>query len=425
MVVVLDDPERAKSIEQLEGQWSAETGAGLRVEGTSSKGFLRSGEPAADVVVFPSHLLGELAESGQAAPVPRRLLARYDREWSAMPRLARLHEAAWGRDIRAVPLDSPLLVCYYRADLFKQLKLEPPETWEQYQRAAAHLADRAALGDRAPAAGQPWSGTAEPLGHGWASQVLLARAASAAKHPDRYSTLFDIETMEPLVAGPPFVRALEELVAAAKLGPANAMQRDPDAVRTAFWRGECGMALTWPSAAGPKQAPAGVECGIVPLPGSTVVFDPREKRLAPLPQGQIAHVPLLGMAGRMAAVTSGSQQPEAALRLVFWLAAQESGGTARSGGGLAVEPCMKADAAAQYGHALARTSAASQWLISVRIPGREEYLAALDSAVQAAVEGTKTPQKALEDAVSQWRAITDRLGKAPQRKAYRRSLELD
>ena len=75
------------------------------------------------------------------------------------------------------------------------------------------LADRAQSGSAAASDERPFSGVLEPLGPGWAGVVLLARAASYAKHPDNYSTLFDINTMEPLIAGEPFVRALEELLA--------------------------------------------------------------------------------------------------------------------------------------------------------------------------------------------------------------------
>ena len=54
-------------------------------------------------------------------------------------------------------------------------------------------------------------------GLGW--HVLLARAACYAAHRDNYSTLFNIATMQPLIDGPPFVQALEELVAVA--GPSD------------------------------------------------------------------------------------------------------------------------------------------------------------------------------------------------------------
>ena len=67
--------------------------------------------------------------------------------------------------------------------------------------------------------------------------MLLARAAAYAKHRDQYSALFNVETMEPLVAGPPFVHALEELVAAAKLGPADPLGYDPAAARAGLLEG--------------------------------------------------------------------------------------------------------------------------------------------------------------------------------------------
>ena len=48
------------------------------------------------------------------------------------------------------------------------------------------------------------SGTSSP---GWAGLMLLARAAPYAKHRDNYSTWFDAQTMEPMIANPPMVQA--------------------------------------------------------------------------------------------------------------------------------------------------------------------------------------------------------------------------
>ena len=92
-------------------------------------------------------------------------------------------------------------------------------------------------------------GTVEPLARGWAGLVLLARAAAYAKERDNYTTLFDEKTLEPAIAGPPFVRALEELVAAAKLGPAEQLDFDPAAARAEFWKGSAAMAVSWPTGA--------------------------------------------------------------------------------------------------------------------------------------------------------------------------------
>ena len=121
----------------------------------------------------------------------------------------------------AVPFGSPVLTCYYRADLLAKLGQKPPHNWGEYHQLAKLLGNRKALGDAAPPAEAPWRGAVEPLGPGWAGLVLLARAAPYAKSQSNYSALFDMRTMEPLISGPPLVRALEELAAAAKLGPAE------------------------------------------------------------------------------------------------------------------------------------------------------------------------------------------------------------
>jgi multiple sugar transport system substrate-binding protein len=64
-------------------------------------------------------------------------------------------------------------------------------------------------------------------------------------------------------------------------------------------------------------------------------------------------------------------------------------------------------------------------MFSPRLPGREEYLTALDQAVHHAIRGDQTPQQALTNAANEWEKITGRLGIEPQRKAYVRSLGLE
>jgi multiple sugar transport system substrate-binding protein len=66
-----------------------------------------------------------------------------------------------------------------------------------------------------------------------------------------------------------------------------------------------------------------------------------------------------------------------------------------------------------------------QWLGALCLPGRAEYLAALDPPVAAAVRGQKAPADALRKAAARWKQITERLGLDRQRTAYRRSLGLE
>ena len=100
-----------------------------------------------------------------------------------------------------------------------------------------------------------WHAAIEPLGKGWAAAMLLGRVAAYTAHRENDSTLFHIETMQPLIDKPPFVRALKELIAASALGPAEATGYDPAAVRRAFWEGKCGLAVTWPTAAAVEKRP--------------------------------------------------------------------------------------------------------------------------------------------------------------------------
>ena len=62
-------------------------------------------------------------------------------------------------------------------------------------------------------------------------------------------------------------------------------------------------------------------------------------------------------------------------------------------------------------------------LSTLRIPGRDQYLLALDQAVADALAG-QDARAALETAANRWREITTQLGLEKQRAAYRRSLGL-
>ena len=104
--------------------------------------------------------------------------------------------------------------CYYRADLLEKLHRKPPRTWKEYEELARLLREEGAKSGE-EVAGEIRDGRA--LGPRLGGACLLARAAAYAKERDNYTTLFDEKTLEPAIAGPPFVRALEELVAATKL----------------------------------------------------------------------------------------------------------------------------------------------------------------------------------------------------------------
>ncbi len=444
-LTIVADPAMARSAERLRGEWNAQTGGRFSVAEATAEEVLAAASLPGDAVIVPSALLGPLAQRDGIAPVrPRTPSADpFAAQPSAQPsaraaaraavfEALRRGEAVWGATAMGIPFGSPVLVCYYRADLLKQVDRRPPRTWEEYRTLACLLAD-------ANPGAEVWHGAMEPLGPGWAGVVLLARAAPYAKHPANYSVWFDIQTMAPLIAGPPFVRALEELVEAAKLGPAESLEFDPDAVRRAFWSGRTAMALSWPTAAAadvPRDAAFGA--GFAELPGSGKVYNISRTRWDARPEDGCSYVPLLAIAGRLGVVSREAAHPGAAQELLAWLSGPEWSTTvsARSptttlfrrehlaAPGVWVEPPVGRGAAAQYAKATEAALGRRHWVTALRIPGRERYLAALDQAVHAAVRGEASPQEALDTAAASWRATTDALGADAQRTAYRRSLGL-
>ena len=114
-------------------------------------------------------------------------------------------------------------------------------------------------------------------------------------------------------------------------------------------------------------------------------------------------VPLLAISGRLGVVNAKSANTQAAFQLLLWLsddrmspqisAASPATTLFRQSNlkspGQWVEKPVSALAAVQYGDATEAALRHEQWLGALRMPGRAEYLAALDEAVAAAVRARK------------------------------------
>jgi ABC-type glycerol-3-phosphate transport system substrate-binding protein len=448
-LLVVDDPGLADAVER---QWRARAEGEIEVRQMTTEELLgeRRRRLATDAVVYPSGLIGELAERGYIVSIADDVVN--DRAESG-PRFARRdifelirqREITWGEHVYAVPLGSPTLVLFYRRDLFEELGLDAPASWAEYQQLASRLSRREDLGDAAPPGESPWYGVIEPLGSGWAGQMLLARAAVYARHRSYLSTIFDLDTMEPVITAPPFVRALQELVAAARFGPADAMDYSPDDVRRELFAGHCAMAVTWPSRAGSDNATDASQhgeqllIGIAGLPSSREVYHPGDAEWQDRGESETGQVTLLGVAGRLGSVTKASRQPQAALGLLLRISGSDwsehisphSPATTlfRTRQMAAAESWMdegfEAVTARQYAELARQIHRQGLWLSSVRIPGRTRYLAALDGAVRQAVQGDQSPTDCLKAAADKWAEITAEYGMEAQKAAYWRSLGME
>lgn len=440
-LLVVDDPELAKAASKFLAEWKVQTGASCEIVEATSDDFASGKAPPVDAMIYPVCQLPGLAQSGRLKAVPREVLADARLSWSDVFETLRLREAVWGGKTYGLPLGSPVLVCWYRADLLEEHNRQPPTTWTEYQELAEFFGDRQRLDDDAPSADAPWSGAVEPLADGWAGLTLLARAASYAKHPDFFSALFDMETLSPLIDSPPFVRALEELAAAHGPAAANREWLDPAGARAAFLGGQCAMCLSWPtaaksndSAASPGNTGETLKIGFCALPGSAEVYNPGDKRWSPLETPR--SIPLVGIAGRFASVAAVSQQGPAAFQLLVALTGRQWGNEVCSASSATtlfraehanaprswVEPSIDQSAARQYATLVGDVLNGHDSLSAVSLPGREKYVAALDAAVAKTLAGEATATESLAECADRWRAITKEVGLERQLDVYRNSV---
>jgi hypothetical protein len=211
--------------------------------------------------------------------------------------------------------------------------------------------------------------------------ALLIAAAPNAVSNDRIGVLFDSETMKPRITEPAFVTALAELAE--------------------------------------KHSQSGEANGSAPSPA----------------QGGDTRVAVLGNNDRLIAVTTTSRNAATAFKLLEWLAqADMSAQLSRVGEGKFLPPRRSLASSTAWNDAAKDSGATSQagaldaalkserFLMIPRIPGIDDYLAALDVAADAAVKDKMPPAEALQKAADQWEQITNARGREAQHAAYLKSL---
>ncbi|MFM7070848.1 MAG: hypothetical protein ACKO38_03515 [Planctomycetota bacterium] len=463
-LLVVDDPD---FVREFDREWRTISDEPLEIRNVTSVELGATMRlPPGDGVVFSEGLLGQLAESRQIVPLPAAFwdsdrLARRD-----LLETARKREAFWGQQPYAVPLGSSMPVFLYRQDLFEALQLSPPRDWQEFQMLADRLRSRpdlpqseAASTDRKPGESEEaWHGVLEPLAPGSAAITLLVRAAAYVRHPNQYSTLFDIVTMAPRIDGPPFIRALEELQAAHAMNPGPALERDIHAVRRELLAGRAAAAICWPqpgataSASGDGSGDAvrearfdgGVEAGwmfgVAAVPGSKVVFNADQRKWEARPEEELREpVPVWAISGRLGGVMATSRRGGAAANLLALVATADWGRKVLASGPRAgvsrlsqlerpddwVDSQLAGEPARQFAKVVADSQRLPAWMAVPRIPGRDRYLTALDEAVRKAVRGERSVAECLEEAATAWRGITNELGRDAQKKAYRRCLGIE
>jgi multiple sugar transport system substrate-binding protein len=448
------DPAILDAIRAQAGEWERKTGARITIDPKATS--------RADVLIFPGDRTGALIDAGFLAVIPdtavRRAgpaiaLARRDGE-AAQERdtldLAEIVPAIreqvsrYGPDRIGLPLGGSALVLVYRRDAFESsreaaraagIKLEPPETWAQLDALARFFQGRDFDGD-----GQAESGIALALGpdvEGVGDAIFLARAAALGQHPDQYSFLFDADDLTPRINSPPFVEALEGLVALKQSGPPRVATFDAEAARAAFRNGEVAFLIDRAERASRWTDPKSpITAAVAPLPGSTRLFDPERQSWHDLQSpNRPSYLPRGG--GWLAGVAASATGPrhDAALDFIKFLAGPDVASSLLADPVFPMLPVRESQLGqgppdpratlgidpSSFGKAVQATLTTPQVVPGLRIPEADGYLADLATARRAALGGTPA-QEALDSAARAWTARTARLGHARQLWHYRRSL---
>ena len=193
--------------------------------------------------------------------------------------------ATWGDTMVQFPVDGDRHYLKYRSDIFdnpemqKKYKektgkdLKVPATWEEYNEIAIFFS------------GWDWDGNGDP-NYGTAEvakrddlmfSAFISRVAPYAKHPDvKGGFFFDLETMEPLINTPGWVKGLELFVEAQKAFPPGGNNFGLGDEIFSFGGGQTLMSYSWDDAfiqAMQEDSKIRNKVAAAPLPGASEVWN--------------------------------------------------------------------------------------------------------------------------------------------------------
>lgn len=400
----------------------------------------------ADVVQFEANSAGDIMGNGFLLEVPKDIQQRLD--WDDIAPAYRDRLLTWAGKTYAAPFDGDTHHLVFRRDLAEDAAnqqkfkakygydLSPktgPLTWDEHKNWAEFFT------------GWDWNKNGKDDDFGFAHMTLrkntaywgfVSRVSSLAKHPEDPGFFFDIETGDPRINNPAWVRALtewkEEL---SKWAPKGVLAYGWGEVIQAFTAGQVAMNIGWDGAVSNRaDSAAKNKDGYNILPGSKEVYNAKAKKWETMASPNYA--PYMAFGGWMMAVPRTTKIPEVAWDMIVQVTNREQSNK-MAFAGISINPVrtgqldpkgwvegpLKFDqvAAEQYTSALKRTMDNPNTIWDLRIPGWTQYRDAVELAVSKALAGEAAAQAALDEAVQTFGQITTRLGGPRKQMEYYRA----
>jgi len=393
----------------------------------------------ADLVAVLSNDSADVWGSGFCVPVPEEVLGDESMGWDDVLPIYREKVLDYNGEIFGMPFDGDthhlMFLHTILDDTDNQAKFESqfgyaldpdrgPKTWEEHRNYAEFFTGWDWSGD-----GTPDFGFAHMMKRGdTAFWGFISRASSYAKHPDDPGFFFDLETGDPRINSPAFVRALTEWKEELAWGPAGMASYGWTEVIQASQGLKSAMNIGWDGTV--MQVEASQAKGMASfsvLPGSYEVYNAKEGAWESM--AEINYAPYLAAGGWQISVAKKSESPAAAWDLAKHFTNKEMGNRfcfegyrnpIRTSEVTDPKPWMEGPlqfserSATTYIRALDETMNHPNLILDLRIHGWTQYRDAVELAVSQALADEASPQQALDDCATSWRAITDRLG-GPQK----------
>ncbi|MEX0448166.1 extracellular solute-binding protein [Spiribacter sp. 221] len=355
----------------------------------------------------------------------------------------------WGGEMKQYIMDGDRHYLKFREDIFSDPEMQArfleetgreltvPETWEEYNEVAKVFS------------GWDWDGDGEP-NYGSAEVVkrddlmfsaFISRAAPYAKHPDvEGGFFFDLETMEPLINNPGWVRGLELFVDAQEAFPPGGTNFGLGDEIFSFGGGETLMSYSWDDAliqAQQEDSPIRNEVNTAMLPGAREVWNRETGEWDTFEEpNRAAYITW----GWTSAVSEASQNKDMAFDYLCFFANEANTKHDLQIGRFGVNPYRAdhfdsefwagelgwdPDMAAQYVETLQSIDGYDNRVFDLRVPGVGQFMTSLAAGVAEAVAGQSTPQEALDGVAEEWTQIVERIGPDRVREAYANVVELE
>lgn len=382
-------------------------------------------ESPTTLIVLPTTQIGELVGAGLAATIPVELIESDVIAWHQIPPNVRSTLDTLGEEPAFITVDCPTPAVVVRADLLEAARLSLPTTWSEYDRLVTNVAKWA-----------PDHTAVEPRADEFLPTLFLARAISGAHHPAGLSVELDVSNGDPLIASPPYLRALTEMQALSSNLAKEARSMSPVDCLNALGDGRAAIGIVWetdkaPLAVGGTDLTATSEAAsnergellFTSLPGRQEVFNRDDRAWEAPPDGDIHRPVLCGFAGLSIAVTKTGDDRSQAAAWDLWalLAAYQAEGmipklparspTTTLATGAAAVSGLNPEENAQY-RKLQSAEQQNRWLIcELPMLGHSQLRSALGTAIARTLDDKLNPAVGLEDAQQKWTDIIDELGR--------------